>query len=226
MRKRKRKSIQVIRFGIGQPPTGKFAVWRLWVQGNETYLSLRSTISQMKASLHSSGKWYFSFSNKQGLSVERPRPILSGITRGPGIIYAGGLVEQPLPGVSFEDDVDVHWYDVPKEHCKKSFTIFFVDKNISHDVLIAKINPKPELLGPLPLREKENIWIAVFNEDLQPNEELIFRNHKDKFVIYLTSDPEEMSDAHALVVQTPNDEIVFLAILLGKENIVVDKPSL
>jgi hypothetical protein len=30
-------------------------------------------------------------------------------------------------------------------------------------------------------------------------------------------------DAHALMVQTtPNDEMVFLAILLGNENIVID----
>jgi hypothetical protein len=123
MRKHNRKSSKVIRFGIGHPSTHAFAVWRLWVQGNEVYLSVRSSTQQMKASLHSSWRWYFMMSNKQGFSAKRPSPIIPGLTRGPGVIYAGGLVQRSMPGNEV-DTTDVFWFDVPKEHRKISFTIF------------------------------------------------------------------------------------------------------
>jgi hypothetical protein len=222
MRKRNTKVSKIIRFGIGNPSTGAFAVWRLWVQGNETYLAVRSTVQQMKASLHANGRWYFMLSNKQGVSSKRPRPILPGITRGPDVIYAGGLVQESFPG-SPVDDIDVYWYDIPKDGYKKSFTLFFVDKNLSRDALISKINPKPGLLGPLSLREQENVWVAVFDEQLAPNEKTIFKDIKDKIAIHVSGEPSGMIDAHALMAQTsPSGEMVFLAILLGKENIVID----
>ncbi len=226
MGNRNKKASKIIRFGIGHPSTGAFAVWRLWVQGNETYLAVRSTAQQMKASLHANGRWYFMLSNKQGFSVKRPRPIISGITRGPGVIYAGGLVQQSLPGSVVDDDVEIYWYDMPENGCKKSFTILFADKSLSRDELISKINPKPDLLGPLQLHEQENVWIAVFDEDLTSDEKTIFQDIKDKIAIHMTGEPSGVVDAHALMVQTtPNDEMVFLAILLGKENIVIDNST-
>jgi hypothetical protein len=75
----------------------------------------------------------------------------------------------------------------------------------------------------LSLRDNENVWLVIFDEDLLLSEEAIFRDIKDKVAIHVSDDTSGVIDAHAVMVQTTsNDEILFLAILLGKENIVID----
>lgn len=223
MGKRKRKHSKALRFGIGDPTVSAFAVWRLWVQGDEVYLAVRAHIQQMKASLHSSGKWSFRLANKQGFTIDRPPPLMSGVTRGPGVIYAGGLVQNALPGIPLDGDPQINWFDAPPHGKKISFTVLFTKKSLTQKDLERTLNPSPFLLGPLPLRNDERVWIASVEEDLLESELTVFTDIKNNISVKVKGDEDGMADAHAIMVQTTSqDEIVFLGIVLGKENLVLE----
>ncbi len=148
---------------------------------------------------------------------------MPGITRGPGVIYAGGLIERPMQGMPTEGQPEINWFDVPDPGRKTSFTVLFTEKSITQNDLMQALKPPPVLLGPLSLRNDEHVWLGVLEEELQKSEYEIIVDIKDKIAINVKESKDSMMDAHAIMVQTTdNDEIVFLGILLSKENIFIE----
>ena len=224
MAKRHKPRRKAIRFGIGAPERGLLSIWRVWTHGREAYLTIRSGGQAMKASLHSSGRWQFLLSDKQGVIGKRPSAqILPGLTRGPGVIYPGGFVQSPLQGIPYEDPSPITWYPDPLPHRKRSFTLMFADPSLSKEEVLLKLGAEVDLLGPLPLEDHEKLWVAALDEPMADNEEAIMRDTKDKVAIHVKANPTSVSDAYAYAVhKSPGEELVFVAIALGEENISLE----
>lgn len=54
-----------VRFAIGDPNGNSSNAWRVWMQGaGDLYLTCRDTFTEMKVSLHISGRWRFGFTSE------------------------------------------------------------------------------------------------------------------------------------------------------------------
>ncbi len=98
---------KTIRFAVGPPHEARSSIWRLWVQGNETYLSTRGLASTLKLSLHQSGKWRLAWTSDSELFAqgtndrveqrwERPPEFYPGWVHGPTIIIPDVGLAHPL----------------------------------------------------------------------------------------------------------------------------------
>jgi len=62
------------RWAVGSKEGPRSAVWRIWANRNDVYLSARYAASDYKVSLHASGKWRVAFTEHH---LTRPQPLLS-----------------------------------------------------------------------------------------------------------------------------------------------------
>jgi hypothetical protein len=217
------KSKNTIRFGLGNPETGVLTTWRLWVSGNETYLSVRIFTGSMKLSLHSGGRWSLRLSNKQGFTVDHPPPFEEGLLQGPTIIYPGGLIREPLPGMPIDEGVDVYWFDPPQSLEKRLFIPVIAKPYWAKEYIRRKIGFNNELLGPLVHRNNDQVWLASLIMPLEPEEIADFRGIKDKISVNIKGDPEGIYAPHAIMARTsPKNEIFLISLILGRENINIE----
>jgi hypothetical protein len=200
------------------------SVWRLWSQGNEVYLSIRSMIQSVKISLHSSGNWFFEFSDKSGSKIKRPAPEPNGFVKGPGIVYIGEITDQPLSGTHEITDAEIRWYPEPKSKRKRVFVIFFIPKNLDEKEIIENI--PFEVVAKLELREKENVWLFSYEDDLLPSEEKVILDTKNQLKIHFKQTPPENFDSQAFMYfENEKGEMVLAVSKPGRENLVIDPPE-
>ena len=217
------KDNKTIRFGLGNQATGNLTTWRLWVGGNETYLSVRVFTGSMKLSLHSSGKWSFRLSNMQGFTVDHPPPFAPGLIQGPTIIYPGGLIREPLQGMPINEGVKVHWFDPPLALEKRLFIPIIASSSWTREAIREKIGRNPKILGPLKHKNSDQVWLTSITMPLLPEEYTDFADIKNKFAVNITGDPDGIYAPHTIMARTsPKNEIFLISIILGKENIHVE----
>ena len=130
---------QTIRFASGPKACPSSSNWRLWVNGDDTYLASRQTARTLKLSLHASGTWISAFTSESKVQItdsisgrvsrrhttwSRPAELAPGWTQGPSLV---------VPGVSWRGEltgtVDYHpktsWFPAPPEGGQICFTVFF-----------------------------------------------------------------------------------------------------
>jgi hypothetical protein len=61
------------RFAVGTPDGAHSSVWRVWAYRSDVYVAARSIVSEMRVSLHASGKWRAAFTEKH---LKRPQPFI------------------------------------------------------------------------------------------------------------------------------------------------------
>jgi hypothetical protein len=71
---RMRKRIRGVRFAVGSTDGPRGSVWRIWVNRNDVYVAARVAASEMKVSLHASGKWRSAFTERH---VQREDALIS-----------------------------------------------------------------------------------------------------------------------------------------------------
>src|SRR5688572_12920965 len=86
---------KILRFGLRSAGLPVSPLWRMWVQGDETYLAARNAIGIAKISLHSTGHWAFTAGTGR-LSVSGPRQLIGDWVVGPRIVFPGIAPEMPL----------------------------------------------------------------------------------------------------------------------------------
>jgi hypothetical protein len=70
MRKKMRGGV---RWAVGSPSGARASVWRVWARRDEVYIAARGAASDMKISLHSSGRWRSAFTERH---LQRPKPLI------------------------------------------------------------------------------------------------------------------------------------------------------
>lgn len=154
---------KVIRFGLGTTKRPTFFIWRLWVQGDEAYLTFVPE-SSPKFSLHSSGCWK--------IDLDAYRHNLTGPVRlddnwmlGPVIFFVNvpHAESTAIDGVAelAEKRKKVLWFDHPKDWHLCEFAVFVGEAELPDDAL-----PPPDteaedtdFIGPLRLRNGQLIWV-------------------------------------------------------------------
>lgn len=129
---------KAFRFAVGTPEKSFSGVWRIVVSGSDVYLgSSKSSMGQIKISLHKSGVWTFAATSQSGITFEdgnrrmkewkRPAEHTKGVCRGPSI-YAPhtSLGSRRMP--ADEGDKKIKWYPAPVAGQTVEFSIYFVKK--------------------------------------------------------------------------------------------------
>ncbi len=158
------KSRGVIRFAVGTPKTYLSAVWRLWVQKNDIYLSTRYESGLYKFSLHQSGKWRLAYTKESGLKAHNSSdrvmgrwskpPELNGITRGTSIfvpyVKASNLFERDPTDIT----PDTIWVTQPNLDCKITFALLIIKEFVDiNSILGVGVN----FLGALTLENRDRV---------------------------------------------------------------------
>ena len=89
---------RIVRFGLGSSDRLASPLWRMWVQGDETYLAVRMAIGVSKVSLHSSGFWKLDAGNER-VPIKGPRKLSENWKAGPRVVIPGFPPQKPLPPI-------------------------------------------------------------------------------------------------------------------------------
>lgn len=160
-----------VRFGLGTPEGQYSTVWRVWVQGNEVYMTSRMFGRWMRLSLHSSGIWRWAFIESsatarqmRGDRAQRKwlRPHQSSSPAGsqarpscfPSPPSMGWEADPP------ETDKPVSWLEPPTKNEKVTVSLMIGAPGFTpaRDLLEEKRFP---LLAELFLRSGGRVWVAA-----------------------------------------------------------------
>ena len=100
----------MIRFAVGSPEEAYSAVWILFTQGNDVYLSSRLMGRYLKISLHAKDVWRFAWTKESEILMEgtndrvihrwrRPPQFRPGWTRGISVIVPWTPIGRHFPAV-------------------------------------------------------------------------------------------------------------------------------
>lgn len=130
---------RVIRFGAGSKENQVSQIWRLWNNKNDVYLAPSAAASNIKVSMHESGKWVTAHTKQSGLTPwegnrrqkawDRPKEFSKGWTQGPTIW---------IPHTDWMDDLtlaekakhDIDWVRAPKKGEELLIWPLFVDQGL------------------------------------------------------------------------------------------------
>lgn len=162
-----------VRFGLGSAEGQYSMVWRVWVQGNEIYMTSRVVGRWMRLSLHSSGIWRWAFIEGSATAREmkgdraqrkwlQPSPFIPGWVAGPSVMFPWAPVEG-WTADPVETDKPVSWLEPPVKNEKVTVSLMIGGPGImpARDLLEEKRFP---LLGELFLRSGGRVWIASRRE--------------------------------------------------------------
>jgi len=173
---------QVVRFGISDGSGHRAATWKLWTPSgkSDVYLTSRELRGTLKASLHQSGSWHVTYSQKafendvQGPvptqhdrfleKWPRPKPISPGVTLAFRIVTPFSAVTSPISQV----DQKVTWIpNCPLSHATE-IDILIVSASTSIIGWPGKNNMGTKLIGSYNLTNGEVIWAVYWIVDM-PN---------------------------------------------------------
>lgn len=192
-----------LRFGIKNNSGKRAATWKLWTEtsgGNsEVYLACRALGGTLKTSMHQSGKWHISFSNKtfeesvkctaskiEDRFIEKwPRPA----DIAPGIILAYRIVTPYSSITSSTQDggkyKNVKWLPNALESKATEIDILISKTETSINGWPGKNSMGTSLIGSFPLESGEIVWAVYWVIDMPDmskceNGTLHFFNGKNK----------------------------------------------
>jgi len=224
-----------LRFAVGSPESIQSWVWRMWVHRDDVYLGARNALTSFKVSLHQSDIWRIAFVNEleRGdeetdrviFKWERPEEFTPGWTPSIGILISSIEAKRPLEKVKVEDP-RIHWFSPSAEGRKLVFKVLFSKPGYSQNDLQRVTIPGDRLVGRLPKRNGEIVWLVLREDGLTPLEIAKIRDVMQKTRIHLRPGSLEDSilDARALLVvadhsPTISNQPTILDIALGKENL-------
>lgn len=159
-----------MRFGLGTAQGQYSTVWRVWVQGDEIYMTSRMFGRWMRLSLHSSGIWRWAFVESSATARQmkgdraqrkwlRPSEFIPGWVAGPSVMFPFAPVkgwEADPP----ETDKPVSWLEPPAKNQKVTVSLMIGAPGftVARDLLEEKRFP---LLAELFLRSGGRVWIAA-----------------------------------------------------------------
>jgi hypothetical protein len=212
---------KIIRFGLGIEGKPTAPLWRMWVQGDETYLAVRTTIGVSKVSLHSTGRWALRIGAAR-VHINGPRRLTDDWMAGPRIVYPGVRPRLPIAGhnerthkpvLLFHDPPEANWRDFAVLLGRSAADLSFIN------------NQRPmgsDLIGPLVHRSDGSAWIATFITQMTQEQQEWIRTERGKFEVTVSREPESLRSVVAMLIQdTVNSDTMLVNLELGRENIVV-----
>jgi hypothetical protein len=212
---------KIIRFGLGNSKRLESALWRLWVQGNETYLATRTSVGISKISLHNTGHWMLT-ADTASLPVKGPSVLGSGVRGGPRLAFPGVPPKVRLRGVDDVTTKRVFLFDPPAVGTWRDFTIVFTAPGAAIGG-IAEVFPRgANAVGPLRLRNGDNVWLVTFTVMMTGDDIALVHRERAKFQITLKRDILAVPEASAVLLFDVADDVSMLLCLeLGRENLRV-----
>lgn len=202
----------------------------MWVQGDETYLAMRTTIWISKISLHSSDRgalagWALTAGTRR-VPINGSRRLSNNWTAGPRVVFPGipPLVSLGAPKeltkkrvFLFDDPPNAHWRD---------FAVLFSRPSASTDDLVRLLPIGSEVIGPLPLRNGDAAWLATFVTPMIDEQVEYIRAERDKFRVTIKGGLTSLRSVNAMIIQdVANGDTMLINIGLGRENIVLGGPK-
>ncbi len=217
---------KIIRFGCRDTADLSFPQWRLWVQGNETYLAGRTWTGVSKASLHSSGNWGFTVGHTR-VPVQGPRVINRNLSLGPRVCFAGVAPPKPLRLAEDHSSSETFLFDSLAPGLWRDFALLF-SGSAKADELLKHMPPGTRLVGPMLHRNGNQVWLATFTIPMTAADIERIRSEAAKVRIHIKGefDPRHFRIPSMLLLETSNDgDTMFTNICLGWENFVPDTTS-
>lgn len=214
---------RIIRFGLGSQGKPVSLLWRLWVQGNETYFAVRDWTGVSRASLHSTGQWLFT-TGSASIPLKGQRAIRNGWKAGPRVVFVGVPPKKPLVGFERGTAKRMFLFEPPPEGSARDFVLFFSSPSAGDADLLHMLPHGTEIIGPLELRSGDRVWLATFIVPLSVAEIGYIREKREKFRVHVTGDTKGVLAVNALLVQdSVEGDTMLLNIPLGEENIVATR---
>ena len=194
------KPIRVIRFGITESNRLCSPIWRIWVQGEETYLEVRTMLGVSKVSLHSSGRWVFSAGTSR-VPICGPRTLDSLWSAGPRIVFPGIPPKKPIAWVDNEDHGTLHVFGAPPKNHWRDFVILFAEPLADSNHLDKLLPPGFEAIGPMRLRSGRGVWLATFITPMTRREVKFIESERNKFRVIISGDAKSIRAPWATLIQ-------------------------
>lgn len=215
-------SCRIIRFALREATGLGSPIWRMWVQGDETYLAMRSAIGISKISLRSSGKWEFR-AGTATFRINGPRRLNDGWSVGPRIVFPG---LPPLPRLrKCEHDIDreCFLFPSPPVHHWRDFAVLFGEPSADSAEIGNLLPQGMQAIGPLCLRSGKTSWLTTFVVEMAPNEVHYVESERAKFRVVVTGGIYSMRAPWANLIQdVENGDTMIVNIELGRDNIVLN----
>jgi hypothetical protein len=231
---------KTFRFAVGSPEEYRSAIWRLWVQGNDVYLTMRSPRARIKAqspkvlikfSLHGSGIWRLAWTQESGLLAQgiadrvekrwyRPSEFRPGWTQGPAVIVPHTGIQRPFRRDHGEDTGSVTWSPTPQPGYKHHFTILFASAQAPDDSWQTVIRPEDALLGTLDLRNGDKVVLCRREVPMVEQESSYIDGFMRDMCINYDTEVPEVNSASVFIFDTDDAGHPYaLDIPLGWENV-------
>jgi hypothetical protein len=211
---------RILRFGLGEATAVCSPIWRMWVQGNEVYIAMRSAIGISKISLHSSGKWVFTAGTSR-VPIKGPRRLNDNWSVGPRIVFPGLSPVTRLRAYEHEVNRKCFLFDNPATHYWRDFAVLFSKPATDPNDLVKLLPAGAEAMGPLPLRGGGASWLGTFVVEMAPSEIEYVESERAKFLVTVAGGLDSMRAAWAnLVHDVESGETMIVNLELGRENIV------
>jgi hypothetical protein len=210
-----------VRFGLKESNELGSPLWRIWVQGEETYLAVRTAIGLSKISLHSSGKWVFTAGTGR-VSINGPRPLNDDWSVGPRIVFPGVLPAHRLATYEHEIPKRTYLFQSPPKNHWRDFAVLFGERSADPGDLGKLLPSDLDAIGPMPLRSGRATWLATFVTAMTPKEVDYVNSERAKFCVTIKGGIGTMRAPWATVIQdVENGDTMIVNIELGRDNIAL-----
>jgi hypothetical protein len=237
------------RFAVGTADGARSSVWRVWAYRSDVYVAARSMVSEMRVSLHASGKWRAAFTEAH---MKRPEPFIDptldravdkwerppefapGWTRGFMIIVPASEVVTGVEPIAEPDDVV--WLAPPPDGFATYFDILLAAPGATGSegrgfATARGYESSTEVVTTIELENGERLWVLAHAEPLtyeatqrlEETRALIFALGGDRLVGMLRGD--EPNDLRAFGAGHTDDGLRFYADIAIRERGHPDAPA-
>lgn len=220
---------RIIRFGLRNSGGPTSPLWRMWVQGDETYLAVRTMIGISKISLHRAGRgalagWSLATGTSR-VPISGPRSLSNNWTAGPRVIFPGIAPLVSLGAPEEHTKNRVFLFDEPPNAHWRDFAVLFSRPSASTDDLVRMLPTGSDVIGPLPLRNGDAAWLATFVTPMTDEQVEYIRAERDKFRMTIKRGITSLRSVNAMLIHdAANGDTMLINIALGRENIVLGGP--
>ena len=153
------------------------ALWRIWTQGNEAYVSVRSWSSVAKLSLHANGNWQFRVETMIS-KWRQPKPFRPGWTHGPTILIPHNDLAIRRPYVEPNPSSKVTWLGQSTMGMMAQIELLFAGPAASFGAWQPTQEDGNIELAVLALRGTGRLHVVRFDRELLPKEVERMREHR------------------------------------------------
>lgn len=173
-----------IRFGIKDDDNNRSSTWKCFTRkgkgASDVYIACRNLGADLKASLHDSGRWHISYTDKfyQGnkevidlsgktkypISWDKPAPLVAGFILAYRIIIPNISIITPIQS---GESSEITWIPKAKTKDATEIDLIITQKNRLVSSWPGKTSMRTELIGSMKLDNGDTFW-AVSQEITMP----------------------------------------------------------